>query len=92
MRTLNNWGEEENIPLRFLRPHKKQKQASAAGSDSAPSTSRKQIPISAFMPPKLTPAEKGKFQQHLAFIPSSRDLHFKELRTTILRLRFRCSF
>jgi hypothetical protein len=65
MRTLKNSGKEEKIPSWFLRSHKKQKNASAAGSDSAPYTSRKQIPISTFMPPKLTPAKKGKFQQHL---------------------------
>jgi hypothetical protein len=65
-RTLKNSGEEEKIPSWFLRPHKKQKHASAAGSDSAHSTSGKKTPISTFMPPKLTPAAKSRFQRHLA--------------------------
>jgi hypothetical protein len=66
MRTLNDSGEEGKIPSWFLRPQKTQRHASAAGSESAPSNSENQTPISTFMQPKLTYAAKGNFQRHLS--------------------------
>jgi hypothetical protein len=91
MRTLKDSGEEGKISSWFLRPHKKQKRASAASSDSAPSTSGKQTPISTLCSRSSPLLQREIFNGIWRCISSSRDLLFRELRTTILRLRSRCS-